>query len=409
MQHTAHRLLDVRQDFPILAAKVNGKPLVYLDNGATTQKPVEVIDSIAQYYQNTNANVHRGVHSLSQMATDLFEESRRTVRQFLHAQHEHEIIFTRGTTESINLIADCFSRAVLRPGDEVVITELEHHSNIVPWQMACQRSGATLRFIYITESGEWDLSQLDEVINTKTKIAAISHVSNALGTINPVEKIIAKARQVGAAVLIDGAQAVNHMPVDVQALDADFYCFSGHKLFAPTGIGVLYGKESWLNQLPPYHGGGEMIKTVSLRETTYNDLPHKFEAGTPHIEGVIGLKAAIDYVHKVGFDQIQQKEQYLLDAATERLLGLPGLRIYGTAPRKASVISFLIDGIHPYDIGVLLDKQGIAVRTGHHCTQPIMDKFEIPGTVRASFSFYNNDEDIDRLIAGLEQAIRILS
>lgn len=409
MQHTAHRLLDVRQDFPILAAKVNGKPLVYLDNGATTQKPVEVIDSIAQYYQNTNANVHRGVHSLSQMATDLFEESRRTVRQFLHAQHEHEIIFTRGTTESINLVADCFSRAVLRPGDEVVITELEHHSNIVPWQMACQRSGATLRFIYITESGEWELSQLDEVINTKTKIAAISHVSNALGTINPVEKIIAKARQVGAAVLIDGAQAVNHMPVDVQALDADFYCFSGHKLFAPTGIGVLYGKESWLNQLPPYHGGGEMIKTVSLRETTYNDLPHKFEAGTPHIEGVIGLKAAIDYVHKVGFDQIQQKEQYLLDTATERLLGLPGLRIYGTAPRKASVISFLIDGIHPYDIGVLLDKQGIAVRTGHHCTQPIMDKFEIPGTVRASFSFYNNDEDIDRLIAGLEQAIRILS
>ena len=401
-------IASIRKDFPILGQQVNGNPLVYLDNGATAQKPQVVIQSLVDYYQTTNANVHRGVHYLSQKATDQFEQARKTVQQFIHAKHNHEVLFTRGTTEAINTIADCFARGVLKAGDEVIISALEHHSNIVPWQMACERTGALLKVIPQNQAGELDQEQYALLLSDKTKIVAITHVSNALGTINPVKDMIQKAHAVGAAVLVDGAQAAPHCAIDVQDLDADFYCFSGHKVFGPTGIGVLYGKEQWLNQLPPYHGGGEMIETVTFEKTTYAGLPHKFEAGTPDISGAIALGTALDYMTNIGLSNIANYEAKLLQYATEQMQTIDGFTPYGTAKNKASVLSFLIDGIHPYDLGSILDQMGVAIRTGHHCAQPIMAFFSIPGTARASFAFYNNQEDIDNLVTATKKAVKML-
>ncbi len=399
---------SVREDFPILTQEVNGKPLVYFDNGATTQKPQVVLDAIAEYYETINANIHRGVHTLSQKATDAYELSRAKVQQHLNAQHTHEIIFTSGTTFGINLVAQSFT-TLLQPNDEVMVSAMEHHSNIVPWQFLCERTGAKLVVIPMNEAGELQLDEFEKLLNTKTKIVAVNHISNALGTINPIKYIIEKAHQVGAAVLIDGAQAVPHLKPDVQDLDCDFYVFSGHKLYGPTGTGILYGKEIWLNKLPPFLGGGEMIKQVSFKKTTFADLPHKFEAGTPNIAGGIALGTAIDYVNEIGFDFIQLQEQMLLEYGTSKLSEIEGVRIFGNASEKTSVISFNVDGIHPYDIGVILDKLGIAVRTGHHCAQPIMDFYNIPGTIRASFAFYNTIEEIDYLILSLKKAIQMLS
>lgn len=398
----------VRADFPILSQKVNGKPLVYFDNGATSQKPQVVIDAISKYYSEINANIHRGVHTLSQLATDAYEVSRNTIQNHLNAKHNHEIIFTSGTTFGINLVANGFT-SLLKAGDEVMVSALEHHSNIVPWQFLCERTGAKLVVIPMNEKGELVLSEFDKLLSEKTKIVTVNHISNALGTVNPIEYIIKKTHGVGAAVLIDGAQATPHLRPDVQALDCDFYVFSGHKVCGPTGVGILYGKEEWLRKLPPYQGGGEMIAEVTFEKTTYADLPHKFEAGTPNIEGGIVLGTAIDYMNTIGFDNIAAYEQELLEYGTKRLQEIEGLTIYGTSENKASVISFNIEGIHPYDIGTIIDKLGIAVRTGHHCAQPIMNFFNIPGTIRASFAFYNTKEEIDIFVEAVKKAQMMLS
>ena len=398
----------VRADFPILSQKVNGKPLVYFDNGATSQKPQVVIDAISKYYSEINANIHRGVHTLSQLATDAYEASRNTIQNHLNAKHNHEIIFTSGTTFGINLVANGFA-SLLKVGDEVMVSALEHHSNIVPWQFLCEKTGAKLVVIPMNEKGELILSDFDNLLSEKTKIVTVNHISNALGTLNPIEYIIKKAHGVGAAVLIDGAQATPHLRPDVQALDCDFYVFSGHKVCGPTGVGILYGKEEWLRKLPPYQGGGEMIAEVTFEKTTYADLPHKFEAGTPNISGGIVLGTAIDYMNSIGFDNIAAYEQELLEYGTKRIQEIEGVTIYGTSENKASVISFNIDGIHPYDIGTIIDKLGIAVRTGHHCAQPIMNFFNIPGTIRASFAFYNTKEEIDIFVEAVKKAQMMLS
>ena len=401
-------IADIRKDFPVLSREVNKKPLVYLDNGATTQKPQLVIDTVNRYYDHENSNIHRGVHTLSQEATTAYEEARAKIQQFINAEHSHEIILTSGTTGSINLIATTFGKKHLSKGDEIIITAMEHHSNIVPWQMICEEKEAILKVIPINKKGELRLEEFESLITEKTKLVSFTHTSNSLGTINPTEEIIKIAHSHNALVLVDGAQAVGHNKVDVQELGADFFVFSGHKLFGPTGTGVLYGKENLLNELPPYQGGGDMIKTVTFEKTTYNELPHKFEAGTPNIAGGIGLGAAIDYVNSIGFEFIQKQEQELLHYATQELSKIEGLRIIGEAEHKTSVISFVVEGVHPFDIGVILDKLGIAIRTGHHCTQPLMDFFEIPGTARASFSFYNTKEEVDVLIAGLDRALGML-
>jgi len=401
-------LQKIRADFPILSQKVNGKPLVYFDNGATSQKPKVVIDAITKYYEEINANIHRGVHTLSQLATDAYEVSRGKIQNHINAKFPHEVIFTSGTTHSINVIASGFA-SIVKAGDEILVSALEHHSNIVPWQMLCEKTGAILKVIPMNVKGELILSEFDKLLSTKTKIVTVNHISNALGTINPIEYMIEKAHQFGAAVLIDGAQATPHLKPDVQALDCDFYVFSGHKICGPTGIGILYGKVEWLRKLPPYQGGGEMIATVSFEKTTYADLPHKFEAGTPNIEGGIVLGTAIDYLNEIGFENIAVYEHELLDYATEKLLEIEGLKIYGTAEAKTSVISFNIEGIHPYDIGTIIDKLGIAVRTGHHCAQPIMDFYNIPGTIRASFAFYNTKEEIDIFVEAVKKAKIMLS
>jgi len=398
----------IRAQFPILSQKVNGKPLVYFDNGATSQKPQVVIDAIAKYYQEINANIHRGVHTLSQLATDAYEISRGKIQKHINAKHLHEIIFTSGTTHGINLIANGFA-SLLKEGDEVMVSALEHHSNIVPWQMLCEKTGAKLVVIPMNDNGELILSEFDQLLSDKTKIVAVNHISNALGTINPIQYMIEKAHEVGAAILIDGAQATPHLKPDVQALDCDFYVFSGHKICGPTGVGILFGKEAWLNKLPPYQGGGEMIKEVTFEKTTYADLPHKFEAGTPNIAGGIVLGTAIDYLNEVGFENIQKQEKELLEYGTKRLLEIEGVKIYGTGNEKTSVISFNIEGIHPYDIGTIVDKLGVAVRTGHHCAQPIMNFFNIPGTIRASFSFYNTKEEIDIFVEAVKKAKMMLS
>jgi cysteine desulfurase / selenocysteine lyase len=398
----------IRADFPILTQKVNGKPLIYFDNGATSQKPQVVIDTISNYYQEINANIHRGVHTLSQLATDAYEVSRGKMQAHINAKFAHEVIFTSGTTHSINIIANGFA-SLLKSGDEVLISAMEHHSNIVPWQMLCERTGATLKVIPMNEKGELILSEFDKLVVNNTKIVAVNHISNALGTLNPIQYIIDKAHQVGAAVVIDGAQAVPHLKPNVQELDCDFYVFSGHKICGPTGVGILYGKEYWLNKLPPYMGGGEMIKEVTFAKTTYAELPHKFEAGTPNIADGIVLGTAIDYMNSVGFEAIAKHEHELLEHGTKKLLEIEGLKIFGEAKEKTSVISFNIHGIHPYDIGTILDKLGIAVRTGHHCAQPIMDFFEIPGTVRASFAFYNTIEEIDIFVEAVKKAKMMLS
>ncbi len=398
----------IRADFPLLRGEMRGKPMVFLDSAASSQKPKAVLEALEYYYEHQNANVHRGVYELSQQATDAFELGRERARKFLNAGSLEEVIFVRGTTEGINLVASSFGRRFLNSGDEVLISAMEHHSNIVPWQLICEQMGANLKVIPVDENGELILSEFDRLVNDRTKIVAITHVSNTLGTINPVEAIIAKAHERGIPVLLDGAQAAPHLKVDVQALDVDFYTFSGHKVFGPTGIGILYGKKKWLEEMPPYQGGGEMIATVSFEKTTFNELPHKFEAGTPDISGAVGLGVALEYIEAIGQEAIAQHEHELLEYATEKLLAIDGLRIIGTAKNKASVISFLIDGTHPYDVGTLLDKQGIAVRTGHHCTQPLMDRYGIPGTVRASFALYNNQEDVDKLIAGVERAAKML-
>jgi cysteine desulfurase / selenocysteine lyase len=398
----------IRADFPILTQKVNGKPLVYFDNGATSQKPKVVIDAITKYYEEINANIHRGVHTLSQLATDAYEVSRGKIQNHINAKFPYEVIFTSGTTHGINAIANGFA-SILNAGDEVMVSALEHHSNIVPWQMLCEKTGAKLVVIPMNDDGELILSEYDKLLSDKTKIVTVNHISNALGTLNPIKYIIDKAHQFGAAVLIDGAQAVPHLKPNVQELDCDFYVFSGHKICGPTGTGVLYGKEEWLRKLPPYQGGGEMIATVSFEKTTYADLPHKFEAGTPNIAGGIVLGTAIDYLNEVGFDAIATYEHELLHYATSKLLEIEGLRIFGTAKEKTSVISFNIEGIHPYDIGTIIDKLGIAVRTGHHCAQPIMDYYNIPGTIRASFAFYNSKEEIDIFVEAVKKAKTMLS
>ncbi|MDQ7959518.1 cysteine desulfurase [Flavobacterium lindanitolerans] len=399
---------SIRAEFPILSQKVNGKPLVYFDNAATSQKPKVVIDAISAYYEEINANIHRGVHKLSQLATDAYEISRSKIQRHINARHNHEVIFTTGTTHGINLVSNGFS-AILKAGDEVMVSNLEHHSNIVPWQMLCERTGAKLTVIPMNNQGELIFEEFEKLLSEKTKIVAVNHISNALGTINPIKEIIEKAHEAGAAVLIDGAQAAPHIKPDVQELDCDFYVFSGHKICGPTGSGILYGKEAWLNKLPPYQGGGEMIKEVTFEKTTYAELPHKFEAGTPNIEGGIVLGTAIDYLNSIGFDNIAAYEHELLEYGTQRLLEIEGLKIYGTSKNKTSVISFNIDGIHPYDIGAIVDKLGIAVRTGHHCAQPIMSFFNIPGTVRASFAFYNTKEEIDALVEAVKKAKTMLS
>ncbi|MFH7003476.1 aminotransferase class V-fold PLP-dependent enzyme [Flavobacterium bizetiae] len=398
----------IRADFPILSEKVNGKPLVYFDNGATSQKPQVVIDAIATYYQEINANIHRGVHTLSQLATDAYEISRVKIQHHINAKFSHEVLFTSGTTHGINLVTNGFA-SILKPGDEILVSALEHHSNIVPWQMLCEKTGAILKVIPINEEGELIMETFDTLLSEKTKVVTVNHISNALGIINPIKYMIEKAHAVGAAVLIDGAQAVPHLKPDVQDLDCDFYAFSGHKMCGPTGTGILYGKEEWLNKLPPYQGGGEMIKEVTFEKTTYADLPHKFEAGTPNIAGGIVLGTAVDYLNHIGFHNIQKQEEKLLEHATKRLLEIEGLKIYGTGKNKASVVSFNIDGIHPYDIGSIIDKLGIAVRTGHHCAQPIMNFFCIPGTIRASFSFYNTIEEIDTMVEAVKKAKTMLS
>jgi len=404
-------MLDVqkiRKDFPILNREVNGKPLIYFDNAATSQTPQQVIDVIVDYYSNYNANIHRGVHALSQEATDAYEQARIKIQKHFNAKHTHEIIYTSGTTHGINLVANGFS-SLLKKGEEVIVSALEHHSNIVPWQMLCERTGATLKVIPMNTNGELVLSELERLLNQNTKLVFVNHISNALGTINPIKHIIEKAHAVGAAVLIDGAQSCPHIKPDLQALDVDFYACSAHKICGPTGVGVLYGKEEWLKKLPPYQGGGEMIAEVTFEKTTYADLPHKFEAGTPNVCGGIAFGVALDYMNTIGFDAIASYENELLEYATNQMLQIKGLKIYGTTKEKASVISFNVGNTHPYDIGTILDKMGIAVRTGHHCAQPIMDFYQIPGTIRASFMFYNTKEEIDVFITALKKAVMMLS
>jgi len=397
----------IRADFPILSRKVNGQDLVYFDNAATSQTPRQVIEVIVDYYSRLNANIHRGVHKLSQEATDAYEQARRTVQKHFNAAHAHEIILTAGTTESINLIASGYTR-LLEEGDELLVSALEHHSNIVPWQMLCERTGAFLKVIPMTPQGTLDMNAFESLLNSKTRLVFVNHVSNALGTLNPIEEIISKSHAVGAEVLIDGAQACPHIKPDVQQLDVDYYVTSAHKLCGPTGVGMLYGKEYLLNKLPPYQGGGEMIATVTFEKTTYADLPHKFEAGTPNIAGGIAFGAALDYMNSIGFEAIATYEAELLEYATKELIQIPGLKIFGEAPKKTAVISFNVGKIHPYDIGSILDQMGIAVRTGHHCAQPIMDFYQIPGTVRASFAFYNTKQEIDRLVIGVRKAVEML-
>lgn len=398
----------IRKDFPILQREVNGKPLVYFDNAATSQTPKQVIDCIVDYYSRYNANIHRGVHALSQEATDTYEQAREKIQKHFNAEKTHEIIFTSGTTHGVNLVANGFSK-FLKKGDELLVSALEHHSNIVPWQMLCERTGAVLKVIPMTDEGELDKIHLEKAFSKNTKLVFVNHVSNALGTVNPIEKIIEKAHAVGAAVLVDGAQAAPHLKVDVQKLDVDFYLASAHKMCGPTGVGFLYGKEKWLEKLPPYQGGGEMIDQVTFEKTTYAGLPHKFEAGTPNIAGGIAFGAALDYLNEIGLENIAAYENELLKYATKKLMEIDGMRIYGTSKEKTAVISFNLEGIHPYDVGTILDKLGIAVRTGHHCAQPIMDYYKIPGTVRASFSFYNTRGEIDIFVDGVKKAKEMLS
>jgi cysteine desulfurase/selenocysteine lyase len=397
----------IRQDFPILAERVYGKPLVYLDNGASAQKPRAVIDAISRTYETAYANVHRGVHHMSQKATEAMEAARDKVRGFVNAEHAHEIIFVRGATEGINLVASSWARTRLRPGDEIVLTVMEHHSNIVPWQFVRDATGAVIRVAPITDAGVLDVAAFEALLNERTRIVAVTHVSNALGTVVPVAEIIRKAHAFGAKVLIDGCQAAPHMPIDMRALDADFYVFSGHKLYGPSGIGVLYGKEALLEAMPPYQGGGEMINSVTFEKTTYADLPFKFEAGTPHIAGAIGLGAAVDYVHAIGLDRITAHERKVLAHATERLREINSVSLIGTAPEKAAILSFNLEGVHPHDVGTILDREGVAVRTGHHCAQPVMDRFDIAATVRASFGLYNTVEEADALVAALRRVQEI--
>ena len=398
---------NIRDRFPLLNVTVNSSPLIYFDNAATTQKPKEVIDEITKYYQEENSNIHRGVHHLSQISTDNFEKCRDKVQEFLNAEFSHEIIFTKGTTDSINLVSTCFQDQ-LQKGDEVIISEMEHHSNIVPWQMCCQKTGANLKVVQIDDKGNLDMMHFKEILSNKTKIVAITHISNSLGTINPVKEIIQLSHDKNAKVLIDGAQAAAHLKVDVQDLDVDFYCFSAHKLFGPTGVGVLYGKEKILNSLPPYQGGGEMIEKVELYKSTYAPLPHKFEAGTPNIAGVIAFKKSINLIQEIGLQEISNHEDKLLQYATEKLLEIKGLDIIGTSEKKSAIISFNIKGIHHYDLGVLLDKMGVAIRTGHHCTQPVMARFGVPGTARISFAYYNTFEEIDSCIIAINKAKKML-
>lgn len=399
----------IRQDFPILHQEVHGKPLVYLDNAATSQKPTQVIKTLDKYYQEDNANIHRGVHTLSERATNDYEQARGKVRDFINAKSEKEIIFVRGATEGINLIAQSYGRNNLKAGDEIIISAMEHHSNIVPWQLLCEQTGAILKVIPINERGEMIIEAFENLLSTKTKIVSVVHISNALGTINPIQHIIDLAHEHNAIAIIDGAQATPHTTVDVQALDCDFYVFSGHKLFAPTGIGTLYGKTELLDAMPPWHGGGDMIKMVSFDKTLYADLPYKFEAGTPHIAGVIGLGAAIDYVNSIGLDAVANYEHELLEYATSKASAVEGLRLIGTAKQKASILSFIMDSVHPHDIGTILDHEGIAIRTGHHCAMPVMTHFDVPATARASFAFYNTFAEVDKLIEALEKAREVFA
>jgi cysteine desulfurase/selenocysteine lyase len=398
----------IRDEFPVLARRVHGKPLCYLDNAASSQRPQRVIDAVSGYYATSHANVHRGVHALSQEATDLFEGAREKLRRFVNARSTREIVFVRGTTEAINLVAQSYARPRLGPGDEILISWLEHHANIVPWQMVCEQTGARLRVIPITRSGEVDFEAFRSMIGERTRLLALAHVSNALGTVVPVRRYVAEARRHGVPVLLDGAQAAPHLPVDVQELDCDFYCFSGHKMCGPTGIGVLYGRESLLAAMPPWQGGGDMILAVSFERTIYNDLPWKFEAGTPHIAGAIGLGAAVDYLEELGLDRIAAAEHGLLEYATASLKALDGLEIIGTAPEKAGVVSFRMQGIHPHDLGTILDMEGVAIRTGHHCAMPVMEFYGVPATARASFAFYNTRAEVDRLVAALRIAQEML-
>lgn len=399
----------IRQQFPILNREVKGKPLVYFDNAATSQKPQVVIDALVNYYTNYNANIHRGIHTLAEEATAAFEATRDTVQQFIHAASREEIIFTRGTTEGINLVASTWGRQNIKAGDEIIISTMEHHSNIVPWQILCEEKNAVLKIIPITDEGELLIDEYKKLLSPKTKLVSVVHASNSLGTINPVKQIIDAAHKAGAVVVIDGAQSTVHLDIDVQQMDCDFFAFSAHKLYGPTGMGVLYGKKSLLQAMPVFHGGGEMIKEVTFKKTTYNDLPYKYEAGTPNIADAIAFKTALDFITQTGKEKIRRHEEELLQYATEQLQKIPGLKIIGRAKEKVSVISFVIDNIHPQDIGILLDNRGIAVRTGHHCTQPLMDRFGIPGTSRASFAVYNTKEEVDQLVTGLQKVIKILS
>jgi cysteine desulfurase / selenocysteine lyase len=398
----------IREQFPVLHQQVNGRNLVYFDNAATSQKPRSVINALVDYYTGYNANIHRGIHTLAEKATKAFEATRETAREFINAASVEEVIFTRGVTEGINLVASSYAKAFLTKGDEIIISGLEHHSNIVPWQMACEATGALLKVIPVTDAGELDFDQYKKMVNTKTKLVAINHASNSLGVINPIKEIISFAHKSGAVVLIDGAQAGAHLAIDVQELDCDFYCLSAHKMYGPTGAGILYGKKSLLEKMPPYHGGGEMIKEVTFEKTTYNDLPYKFEAGTPNIADVVAFKYAMDFINELGKDSIAAHEHDLLTYATEKISALKGVTIYGRSAAKVSVVSFTIDGIHPFDIGQMLDARGIAVRTGHHCTQPLMDRFKIEGTVRASFALYNTKHEVDQLVDGLERIINFM-
>ena len=394
-------------DFPVLSQKVNGKKLVYLDNAATTQKPKAVIKSIERYYNESNANIHRGVHALSQKATDLYENSRKNISNFINAENENQIIFVRGATEAINLVANSHVRPLLNKNDEIIISQMEHHANIVPWQLICEEKNAKLRILPMNQRGELILDSLEKIISKKTKFMAINHVSNSLGTINPIEEIVEIAHQHKIKILVDGAQAVQHIPIDIQKIDADFYCFSGHKLYGPTGIGILYGKKQLLNEMPPYQGGGDMIKSVTFDETIYNDIPHKFEAGTPNISGVIGLSAAIDYMREIGIEKISKHEAELLEYASKELKKIDDVQIIGNAEEKASVISVVIKNIHPHDIGTIMDSDGVAIRAGKHCTDPVMDFYSIPATARASFAAYNNKDDVDKLIKSVKKAIEV--
>ena len=402
-------LRKIREDFPILSRSVNKKPLVYADNAATTQKPKNVIHRLSEYYSDENANVHRGVHTLSECATEAFEESRQVIQRFLNARSTREIVFTRGTTEAINLVAQSYALKQLKAGEEIIISTLEHHSNIVPWQIACQKTGAKLRVAPVNDSGELIFEEYEKLVNKKTKLVALTHISNALGTVNPVQKLTKMAKEVGAVVLIDGAQSIIHTKIDVQAIGCDFYAFSGHKALGPTGIGVLYGREEVLEAMEPWQSGGDMIKTVSFEETTYNEIPYKFEAGTPNIAGAIGLSEAINYFSQFDLEKVEQHEHCLLDKAIERALVIPNLQLIGTAKKKSSICSFVVKGVHPNDLGTLLDQQGVAIRSGHHCAMPLMSRLKVPGTARASFAFYNSQEDVDKVFDAIEKALFILA